>query len=779
MPKYLGIRRSMGRDWLALTLAIGATGIGIGASVAIIGALRAATSPLVRSPTPVVVVRHVVPPQPAYLKLPGPLYAAARHSRTLDALGFAVERRLVFRGDRAEEWRGCEVSADLLRILGATTVLGRTLESADFTEQRAVVLLGHAKWRAAFGGDPGIVGRTLRFDDRSVDVVGVLAPETLLPVFRELVAPDFVFPNTTRAAVIDEGGVITPVALLRSNVTIGESQAEMDALASVLSGRHPEVPDGSRVQLVEIGSEMRGERRRSLFLLLTSPSLMASVAFINLAHLMLLRQRRRSRDLAIAAALGASGVDVLRPLMAEYVAVAVGTSTTALLSLHYLKQNSLLVDSGGERIVSAVAADLYALAGAIAVAGALLAAVWPLRETLAGAANPRAASERPRPITQRRWLGELLIASEVGLASLLVTVALITFPQPPSAYSGIPTEEILVVDARLSPTVYTPQRARRYWEGVADAAERHPGVVAAVMGTSILSETGWASLRGRHVGDAEGWIVPVSRNYFQVLDMPVIEGRTFNRLEEVADRQLVGVVNESAQQLLWPGRSPVGLFYQTPWFPSAHRIVGVVRDVHVRPDRGQGPVMYMPIPYSMAPPRNLIVRTPRGRPLVGTQLMASASRLDDWAVIRHVETLDRLLADRFAQLRTRGQLYRLFALVAVVTAGIGVVTVVDLSVRRRLRDYAVRLALGASPWRIGGSLLLDVLRPASAGILVALLALWTISAELESLSGRPLRGDPWVLVWPVVLLFVVSGLAVVPALRRIGQTPPGSILNGQ
>ncbi|MBP7619385.1 MAG: ABC transporter permease [Gemmatimonadales bacterium] len=773
---FVTTARRTRRDAPLLLFAVLSIGAAIGSALALWWTLLETTAWVCPDQERVMVLMHTVPPaHENHLHLPGPLLAAAGRAAALRSLAFASPKRLIYIGDPPEEWTGCEVSQDLLSILNAKVVLGRTFVEAEFHVDSQAVLISHAKWTSEFGRDPRVIGRSLRFNERAVEVVGVLAPTVLVPIINEVRSPDFVVASSGSAAVAESKGATTVIGALRSDMSLDRLQAELDARAEGVAGEGG-LPPGSRIRAVPIADAMLGSRRRRLLVLLVAPAGLLCMAYLNLAYVLIVRQRRYASEGAIALALGARLSTVVAPVVLQALAVGALSSVWGLAVAEVVRNllATSLPPTGSETPVNATL--VWTCVIALGLCSAVVSAapvVWRFeRLDLTRLLNKQGTlgkAGRPRPALA-------LLASEVALAVFLSSLCVMTLPRARGHLRTAPSSELVFIEARIPPNEYSAEVGRRVWATLAAEVGRYPGTDVGITVVPPTLSRGWASLEEPPGIPVNGWILPVSSGYFRVIGAHFLSGRSFTPAEEDREEQ-VAVLNETAAKKYFPETVPLNAMFRTPWHDRAHRIVGVVADVNLTGELEGIPLMYTPVPYSLAPPCGLLVRTTLGKGPI-TQAVAKGVRtLDRVVAVRPGRTVEELAAVRDSEDRFGSHLFLVFSLLAVVTTGVGSACVASLIAAGRVRESAVKVALGLT-WPHAVALVYrDLVLTVGAAAFVGTVASRVlgrsafISSSIETVEIPRAFG-----LLPLLLTVVVCTIATLPSAYRMGQKNVASLL---
>jgi predicted permease len=722
-------------------------------------------------------------------------------TRTLERLAAWFEQGLNLTGEGdPERLLASRVGAGFFEVLGAPAALGRTFTPDEYGGGGAhVVVLSDALWRRRFGADPAVVGRQIRLADESYEVVGVMSPRFLFPGARAEMAVPLDLAREPRRAKRDDN-FLRAIARLAPGVSRERAERQMSEVARELQARYPE--SSSRqvgVILPPLADEMVGSFRGQLTLLQAAVGLVLLIACVNLALLLLASASGRAKEMAVKAALGARRGRLARQLFLESLLIALaGGALGALLGSIWMRALVAMSPAQIPRLQQAHFGTVTLLFTFLAAAfTALLFGLGPALSVSQSAPHQvlgdGRSSSPPRALRVRR----LLVVAEVALSVALLAVAGLmvrSFRALLDVEPGFRPAGTLSLRIALPPTRY-PDRAsiRLFQEQLRERLLSIPGVSEAGS-VQVLPMSGALSrvdftIAGQPPPRAEE--VPqldyrmVSPGYFRAAGVPLIAGRDLTSLDG-SDAPAVGVVSRRLAERFFPGRSAVGerlLVDDGNPTPRTVEVVGVAGDVHeVGLEVEPGPSLYVPLPQvperSMVYGRNLfwVVRS-RGEPtLLRRSAIQALHAIDSALPASAVLTLDEVLARSVAPRRFNLLLVDLFALAAIVLAGLGVYAVNAQAVAQRRRELAIRLALGAAPRSLLRLVMAAGMSPVLAGIGLGLVGALALGRAVGGLLYHVHPADPLVLGSTSVVLVAVALLAVtLPARRATRADPIGAL----
>ena len=687
---------------------------------------------------------------------------------------------------------GAAVADGFFSTLGTRAALGRTLTAADAPTN--AVMLSDAAWRREFGGDPRVVGRTLRLERESYEVVGVLPAGFVGPMGEaDLYFPIDMVPLLGDPAASRDQHWMGVVARLSPGVTPEAAQRELDRLADELAREHPKTDRGRRFLTLPLRDAMVGETRTPLLVLTASAGLVLLITCANLAGALLSRTISRRREFAVRIALGAKRGRLVRQLLTESTLLAlVGAALGLLLAgagLRVLRTLALptlppyadLSLDGGALLVTLLAALGTGLA--FGLAPALAAGRWDPQRTLRDEA--RGASEGRRS----RQLRGALAAAQIALSlSLLAGAGLLvrSLWAMASAPLGFQPDGVLTARVQLPQASYpTPEARAVFFNQLRERLAALPGVGGVASVTQIPSPTmssNALTIEGVTLaGDGPTFIpyAAVSDDYFRLMGTRLLRGRTFGA-EDAPDAAPAIVVSEAMARRYWPKGDAVGARIRISPH-TAERwgvVVGIVGDVRVDPA--------LPAPEPMAYAsnrqdnlwngRDFLLRT-RGDPLA---LLKPAQRelaaLDPALPLRDPMPLRAIVDERLAGRRLPVLLMTAFGTLALLLASVGIYALLASMAAAREREFGVRVALGSSRRAIAGLVLRQGATWMAVGLAGGALGVVLVARLLRGLLYGVTPFDPVTLAAAVAMLMVCAALALLVPVRRATRVDPVGVL---
>jgi putative ABC transport system permease protein len=699
--------------------------------------------------------------------------------------------------------RAARVSAAFFDINGTRPAIGRPFRSGeDEPGNDHVVLLSHALWESRFGSDPTLVGRNIVLDGEPYVVIGILPRGSAFDrSFAQLWKP-LAFQPSERTRNFHW---IDVFAKLAPGVTLDQARAEMDVIARRIAQEHPDSNKGWGVTLAPLEEVVVGPRlRTAAMVLFAATSLVLLIGCANLASLALARGISRDREIGIRASLGASRWRLARQFLTESLLlsigggiVGIGVAYLALAGLRALLPPFALPAEVTIRMD--VPVTLFALA-ASAVTGLLFGlapAVQASKTDLVGAIKGHDRGSMPGTPGGRLRSG--LVVIEVALAFvLLVGAGLLvrTLTSLLEVDSGFDSRNVLTAGLPVSASRYAdPLALNTYLDAIREAVEAVPGVDETAL-TSAIPLQGPGYGMPYQIADRElveltnrpwGFFKMVSASYFRTLSIELEAGRSL-RDTDTAGAPRVVVVNESFARQNFPNEDPIGkrLFVQQivpgqldlgpeiPW-----EIVGVIKDEKINSLSEAGVVgMYVSNRQSPVYSNNLIVRANVDPQTLQRSIRAAIDGVDKSQALSNVRTLEQIEAQSVVDTRLQSTLLGVFAVVALLLAGVGIYGVISYTVAQRAREMGIRAALGART----GDLLSLVFRGGMRLVVIGLAIGVAAALATTRIMGTMLYGvsvrDPKTMVIVALVLGATASFACIVPARRITRIDPNVALRG-
>ena len=787
--------RVFARQPLLTGIAVLALSLGIGANAAIYSVLNAVLFrplPFADADRTVLVNESLRSGGGMSPTIPEILDIRAR-SRTLDTVTFFDTRDAQIDGGvEPARVTAARVDPTFLPLLGGRPALGRLLTADDSAEGSArVLLLSDGFWRHNFGAAPDIVGRTMMVNGTSHMVAGVLPAEFSVAFIAgdpEIYLPYPLVPlYTQRSGEFANVRRVQTIARLKPGMSLEAASADVASIAAGLVAEHPQLykdfggADNFRIGLQPLREAIGEGGQRPLLMIFGAVVLVLLIACVNAAQFLLSHAIEREPEVEWRSALGAGRARLMRQFLSETLLLACSAAALGVLQAFWFV-GVLRAHVTGMLMVGQIDLDLRVLTfvAALALGTTILCGLVPSLRF--ARADLRASLETRSGIGRRGRARQVLIAIEVALSVLLLIQAglmlrsLRILEQSHSGFSSasVTTMRIRGMGERLE--VVYPQ----YLDRIAS----QQGIAHAAMSSSVLPR--WAGTPFTIVGRSESDAARsrqstsyqiVSPGYFATLGIPLREGRTFSPADS-SGASPVAIVNEEMAKRHWPADSPVGQRIRAGVGPrdAIMTIVGVVGNVRPMMQTEDVPQLYVSYQQQSEPDMMLLLR-----PRDGTALPLDAVKRAIWSVeprqaVFAIRTMDELLAQSVQGHRVVAMLLGTFAALAFVISIAGIFAVVSYLTSRRVKEIALRRAIGAQPADVirllAGQTFGWTLVGLAAGATAATLASNALRATIPGIV--PLDA-PLVAITSVAYLAIVTLAALLPALKALRIDPASAL----
>ena len=689
----------------------------------------------------------------------------------------------------AERVRGARVTASLMPLLGLAPAAGRAFAaSEDLDSAPAVVILSDELWRRRYGADASIVGRSIDVDGLPRTVVGIMSRGAVLPDTLGVEDRELWLPMRMTAAERSSASShnYTVIGRLADGVSLAQASIELDAFTARLAAeRRTSTEIGTR--LVPLPERTVRAVRPALLVAAVGVALLLLVATANASTLLIARAANRRGELAVRAALGATGGRLLSLSIAEGLLLSgMGAAVGVLLGRLTLRALvSLFADSLPRSLAIDVdgRAALFAgvLAIVIGVVFGLAAAYRPgkrLADSLTGATRSTASSSSNRA-------RNALVVAQIALAVVLLSAAGVminTVVKLSRVSPGFAADHLLTFKLTLNGSRYESAPAR---VGAASALLERIGALPGVRSTGIVSVVPFGGQRNADVVHVEGrtqapgepaLIIDqrdVSPAYFQTMGIGLVSGRLLTN-DDNSRSEAVVVINRTMARRRFPNEDPLNhRVSQTgrsgPWL----RIVGVVEDVrHLSLTRDPVEEMYHPIAQTAAPTFTIVARTLTEPSALAPSARAAVRAIDPSLPVYELRTMDDRIAASFAQTRATMLLLILTASLAAALSGVAVYGAIWYSVVQRTPEIGIRVALGASRASVFSRVIGRALTLTGAGTAVGTGGGLAAGSLIRSLFTETQPTDAWTFAGVVVGVMALSVLAsLIPAIRATRIDP--------
>ena len=701
-----------------------------------------------------------------------------------------------------EELIGMDVTSDFFPTLGVSPVAGRIFADDEGPQGHdAVAILSYALWQRRFGGDAGVVGRTIQLNGRPITIVGIMPADTRLFIKRwsltgkpaELWMP-FAFTEASRQP---RGRYMSAIARLKPGVPLSEAQAQMTTIAGGLTREFPEFDTGWGALLVPMHRELSGDLRPALLVLTGAVGFVLLIACANVANLLLARGATRRREIAIRTALGAGRVRIIRQLLTESLVLCVLGGGFGLLVAQWGLDALLAISPPELADLGSVSLSYPVLAftAAVSLVTAIVCGFAPafegsrgsVQEALKDGARQIGASVRHRRIRQAFVVGEIALAVVllVGAGLMLRSFGTLRGVNP-----GFDARQVLTARVTVPTRRYDTDTKRiDFFANLVARMAAIPGVESAGA-VSYLPLAGTGAATGfTIVGQpaplpGQGPTTDVSvcdDGYFRALRIPLLRGRVFSE-REMKEKANVVVVNEALAKRYFPNGDAIGkslvIAMNDPQVPT--EIIGVVADLKFSDFAAEArPMTFWPHPQLAYGAMTLTIRTASDPASFGPLVEREVHALDTDQPVADVRTMDQWVARTLSQARFSSTLLTTFAGLALALAAIGIYGVMSYSVSQRTSEIGIRLALGAEARDILGMVVGGAARLAALGLAIGVVLSLALSRTMTSLLYETAGTDPVTFAAVVAVLGAVAIAASYFPARRASRIPPVEALRAQ
>ncbi|MBB5341279.1 ABC transporter permease [Tunturiibacter gelidoferens] len=711
------------------------------------------------------------------------------------------------------------VSGNYLSVLGVKAAQGRLLTASDDTVPggNPVAVLSYHYWQTHMGSDVHAVGETISINGAPFEITGVAAPGFQSAVWGQV--PDVFVPMSMLDVVIPGKGKrlqdhtdrwMNIIGRLKPGDTTQHAQVALAPLWHALRAEELKAL-GTKSQrfvdeyltrsqlLVAPGARGLSYSRESLakplYAVMGMAFLVLLIAAVNVASLLLVRSAARVREFSLRYALGANARRVVQQLLLEGVLIGIAGGVAGLLiaplCLRVLVQR--LSTDGPTAFSTTLDGRLlifnFAIAVAVSILFSLAPAVQLLRPDIVNSLKQQTTTASGRTLSFRG----LIVSLQVGLSVLLLVgsgLFVRTMQNLRHVDTGINTSHLITFHINPLLSGYAKEKVPALHQQILESMTALPGVQAVgATNDAELAETG-------HTGDVtiEGYTAPpdqdfpieipyVSANFFHTMQEPVLAGRSFSE-DDDATHPMVGIVNESFAKHYFTnpaaavGKRVVGGDSKKGEYMT---IVGVTRDAkHANLRDAALPTLYSPLKQSkFAEQLYVYVRTATPTEQSFAMVRQAMKQIDPGLAVDELRTMEEQIDTTLGNERMIELLAISFGLLATMLAAVGLYGVLAYSMAQRTREIGIRIALGSSRLGVSRLVVVDVLRLAGIGVMVAIPCSVLLGRLLRSQLFGVSSADPLTLVGVILLIAVVAVIAAIVPARRASSVDPTTALRAE
>jgi predicted permease len=704
-------------------------------------------------------------------------------------------------GQPAEMVRAMRATANLFSTLRVQPQLGRDfLPREDVAGNDRVVIISQRYWKNRFGGAADIIGRTIRVDGEPHEIVGVL-PDSIND-WRHFGPYDFFRPlGLDQQKSSDRRTTNLRLIGRRSEkLAAGEAAGFIANFGARLAADFPEVNAGSTWRIVALNETVMSKSGRAMLAMLIGlATFVLLIGCSNLANLLLARTMARAREFALRAALGASRMQLLRPLIAESLLLALAGGVFSIVVAGWVTDWLSFKTAGenGERVMFifdwAVFAWAFAMALITAIAFGLAPALFALRlnvnETLKSAGRGMTGGRGHRRFRQA------LIVAQFALAMILLSGAALFvrgLNELNDSREGWRSEHVVTGNVVLPAAAYSdPAKIATFHRLTLERLQALPGVASASI-SSFTPFFNWADIRKYLIAGHElpkpgqepaAVVNSISPSYFDVYQTRLLAGRTFQETDILTSPK-VFIISQSTATALFGKENPIGRRIAQTGIgnPQWGEIVGIAADVKsMLPD--PGPVtlqVYQPMAQDPRPYNEIAVRTTGVAPSTLVQSVKEVmTKLDPDLPVRQLQPADKTIDRANNQTAMLRDILSAFAVLGLGLASLGIYGVIARTMAQRTSEFAIRFALGARVRDITNIVLLSGVKMAVIGSVVGLLGSVAVARFLASTNPSMQLNRPLVLAGTTLLLVTVGLVASWLPAQRAGRINPIEALRAE
>jgi putative ABC transport system permease protein len=699
-------------------------------------------------------------------------------------------------GGTNERILGVMASANHFSVLGARAALGRTFVPAEDSGRGAhpVVVLSWSAWKGRFGGDPGIIGRSIVLNGRSYSVIGVAEAEfrgALPLVIPALWVPlsqfDDLRPGDRDAYTQRGSNSFNVVARLKPGVTLAQANEHMKALIAGLRTEHPQDYEDSGINIVlqseaGIHPTFKAAQVALSSVVMAVVGVLLLIACVNVANLFLARARDRAREMAIRLSLGARRSRLVQQLLTESLLFAGASGLVGVglawwvIDLANRIRLPMDVDFSADLRLSPL---VVAFAFGVSLLTGLLFGLAPALQATNPSLIPALKGEAPAGQSRSRASKGLVVAQMALSIVLLVSAGLFLrdLQNATTVDKGFVAENLLVADLAPELQGYNRARSEELYRRLRDKLTSMPNVkavgYAAIVplglneSDSYVEVPGYTPAKNENMSLQVNWVTP---GYFEAMGIRMKEGRGFTDRDDSASVRVM-VVNEEMARKYWGGASPIGRTVK--YGGKEHTVIGVVpTGKYQRLGEPPTPFYYLAQAQHWREGMSIVIRTTGDPQQVAPVLRSAAAAFDETLPVSDIRTMTKHLGIALLPARLAAAALGVFGLLGLVLASIGMYGVIAYTVSQRRREIGIRMAIGAAGGDVVGMIMRQGLTLVIVGAAIGIGGALAASRLLRGILYSPSVIDPLTFVGVPLLLTAVAALASwLPARRASGVDP--------
>ena len=680
---------------------------------------------------------------------------------------------------------GRGVTPNFFDLLGVRPIAGRSFTPDDDRAGVNVVVISHALWQRRYGGDRGIIGRTMLMNDVRFEVIGV-APKSFVFINREV---DYWVPIQLPPAQVDtrRSHFLNVVARLKPGVSVQAADGEMRAMATRMQAQYPETNRDVGAVVVPMREQVLGDTRVEVIALAIAAAAIVLIACANLASLLLARASVRRGEYAVRLSLGATRARLARQVLTEALCLSVAGGVLGLaIPLVTSTLIERIVPAGLQGLnISVLDWRLLSFAAALSIVTGVLFSLGPAVQS-AHASTAEVLQQHARGNiggSARRFRDGLVVLQVAATLVLLVGAGLMlrTLANLNAIELGFNADNLLTMQVALPQARYTePVTRMAFFDRVVSEVRALPGVHAAAFASTLpfqaTGNTRFFAIEGRPLSPSD---VPDALfragtgDYLRTLGVSLIEGRLLDA-RDGADAPLSVVVNETLVRRFMPEQSVLGrrIRFGGPTEPL-YTVVGVVRDVLERGyEQEAKPGVYVSVAQAGAQAANIVVRV-TGDPLsYAPAVQRIIQQVDPDQPTRLVRSMNEIISLSVGDRQQHTTLLVMFGALALLIASLGLYGLLAQTVSARSREIGIRMALGATGETVLALVMSRGMALTAAGLTAGAVIAWSVTRAMSALLYGVDAGDPVTFAAVLGLLGIVAVAAcAIPAVRAARLDP--------
>lgn len=702
---------------------------------------------------------------------------------------YQVGRQTMTGGGEPEAVVTLRGSADFLPILGVQPIIGRGFsKDEDRAGGPRAALLTHNFFQSRFGGDPSIVGKTITLNRVPFTVIGIV-PDSDSFVRIAQVWVNLAWTPEQRAIRANHNQ--RGIAKLKPGVSVEQANADLSAIARRLELQYPEENKGWGALVRPLHEDMVGEVRSSLLVLLGAVALVLLIACANLANLMLVRTHGRAKEIALRNALGASRLRVVQQLLTEGLVLGVGGGIAGFAAAYYGVEVLTLAFGDALPSTNAIEVDARVLifTTVMSIAAGMLASFVPAWRLTGRDANEalKTGAGRGNSSSRDGRVRNALVVSEVALALMLLigagllmrSLSGLRAVDPGFDARNLLTGIVDIPDAKYA----TPGARNQFFDRALANVRAIPGVESAAWIDSLPFQGGstqYVYAEGMPpMKESELPVVAVrlpSPGYFATARIPFVAGRDFTDADGYGQQRVI-IVSENAAKKLFPGQDAIGRHVTLSMMTKEPaEIVGIVREVKMEAleasEAESETVIYAPAKQFGYGGSSIVARTVSEPERLTRSLIAAVRAVDPEQPVLDITTMTAVVEESLGQRPLAMLLLTGFALLALLLATVGIYSVLAYTVRQRVREIGIRMALGAPVQGLLRMIVVEGLKPTLVGVVLGLVLAAALVRVMATLLFGVSQYDPGTFSGVALIMIAVGALAtLIPAYRATRVDP--------